>query len=1147
MNVGKLAFLGCVALVAAPAAFAQSTFGAIIGTVRDSTGAVVAGAAVQVKNLDENTARDVQTNADGNYEALNLKPAHYSVTIAHSGFQSFTASDITLVSRQTIRIDASLQVGALAQAVDVQADAGVINSETPTVRSELDAHNVLNLPANFRASGSTSPYRLISTLPGVQADNSQRFSIQGSLPAQTQSSIDGIASQHPRNNVPLQEIFPSAESISEIKVQGVANNAEYGGVGDITTVSKSGSNTFHGSAFWYHQNRALDAKAYGSSEKPQKVANDAGFSLGGPVWIPKVYKGADRTFFYGAMEDFRYPRGLTVQNTVPTAALRQGDFSAESGAIKDPFTGEPFPKNKIPANRLNPVAQKVLSLYPLPNFGGGAAVVSPNYVVNQRADKPSFQWDLRIDHYITSKQSVFFRWSQKDIDQLSPNGLLLPSTASTDRNRSMVLSHNYTIRPNWLNEFRFGFTLENPKQNFAFDGKAFAQSLGLNNVGPFLWNGLPDISIDNFTGVTVDRVESDETYRTAQINNNTTWIRGRHTIKFGIDFRFLRSKTALGFIGADNYGNFSFGGGFSGNSFADFLLGLPTQTSYGNVTSDNDGRSTHYHAYIQDNFRATPKLTLEYGLRYELHPPFQDESGNIGNFDRSVPLTGRVIYPSSPQAAKLLAPGLLLSVNACAGTPNRPANTGPGLPGVPCTPFVTANEAGLPEGLRINYKWNFYPRFGFAYRPFADANTVVRGSFGVYNMAILGSVFYSLTGTAQTDVRTFNNIGSNGQPIFAWPDTRPSGATGVSADAYGTSYFGTANAIDFRNPYAMQWSLSVDRNIGFSTGLRVSYIGLKSVHLPFAPNLNQSQYSTQYYVLQPLQSRPFPYWGRIESRDTGGYALYNALQIELTHRYRSGLVFNAAYTWAHNMTDTGGPNPTGFGGETGNGRIMDSLNRAGSRGNDYATRRQRLIATTIYELPFGKGKPVGSNANGLLNAIIGGWQLGGILLVQSGPFMTPYYGTNVGDPSGTGSGTYRNQRPDRIGSGVPSTQNRDAWVDRGAFVCPGRAPGANPFNCNVGLNPAKDPAPIGRFGNAGVGIVEGPGTFNLSASLGKNFLITERVRLRVAVSFTNIPNHVNLNDPNLNVTNGSFGRITSARAAEFGGSRTGEVSARIEF
>ena len=1130
---------------------AQSTFGALVGTVTDPSGAAVSTAVVQVLNLDENVGRKAVTSSTGDYEVLNLRPGPYKITVSHPGFQTFVVQNVTVGARQTVRADASLQVGQLEQNVTVEAAAGVVATETHTISSDLDAKKVLDLPANFRASGNTSPYNLIGTLPGVQSDNGNSFSIQGAMPAQSQASVDGITTQHPRDNSPIKNAFPSAESIAEIKVQGVGNNAEYGGVGDITTVSKSGTNVYHGSAFWYHQNRALDATAYGQKTKPQKVANDFGFTLGGPVRIPKLYNGANKSFFFVTLEQFKYPLQTTLQDTVPTDALRKGDFNGEANpTIKDPLNGfTPFAGNVIPSSRISPVAQKILTLYPALNTGSTTRVQSPNLIFNGRSDTPSIQWDLRGDHYLTSKQSVFARWTQKDIDSFSPNHLALPPTAGNVRERSLVISHNYTITPQWLNEFRMGYSLEGPSQNFGFDGIGFAKSLGLNDVGPFLWNGLPDISITNYTGIGVDRVQSDQIYRTFTVNNNTTWVKGRHTFKFGVDIRALRSKTSLGFVGADNFGNFNFSGTFTGNAFADFLLGAPSDSSYGNVTADNDGRSLQYHAYIQDSFRASRKLTLEYGVRWEWHPPFEDQTGYIGNFDRTVAKTGRVLYPSSDIAAKQLAPGLLLSVNACPGTPNLPAGTQVGLAGVPCTPFVTAAQAGYPEGLRKDYKYNFFPRFGFAYRPFADDKTVVRGGFGMFNMAILGGVFYSLTGTAQTDVRTFDNVSANGTPKFLWPNSRPSGTTGVSADAYGNSYFGTANALDFHNPYSMQFNLSVDRSIGLQTGVRLSYTVLRSVQLPWAPNLNQGLYSTQYVALQPLQSRPFPYWGRIESRDTGGTATYNAFQFELNHRYHNGLTLNGAYTLAHNLADTNGPNPSGFGGETSGagGRVMDSLNRAGARGNDYATRRHRFISTAVYELPFGKGRKFMANANRLVDGALGGWQLGTILLLQSGPYMTPYFSSGVGDPSGTGAGLYRSQRLDYVGNIVAANQSRDGWVDKNGLVCPGRTVGSSQFNCAVGRNPASDPAPIGRFGNSSVGIIEGPGTVNLSTSLGKTFQVVEKLRLKVGGSFTNTPNHVNLADPQLNIGNSAFGRITSARGSDFGGSRTGEVHARFEF
>lgn len=1145
MRVGLTALL-LVSVTAPIRLGAQSTFGSIIGVVKDASSAAVARAAVKVTNTDENTSRELVTDDSGNYEALNLKPGHYSIAVSKPGFQAWQAGAIQLLARQTVRLDAQLAVGAVEQTVTVEAKAGVIASETATVASSYGSERILSLPTNLRASTSTSPYFTITTLPGVQVDNSGYLTIQGALPYQTESSIDGISAQNPRDNRPMQEIFPSVESIAEMKVQGVGNNAEYTTAGDITTITKSGSNAFHGSGAWYYQNADLDAFQYGATTKPQKEVNNFSFAAGGPVYLPRIYNGKDKSFFYTDYEELRYPRQSTVQNYLPTDAMKAGDFSRELGDLLDPTTGLPFPGRLIPASRVSPIASKLLSTFwPSPNTGDTSVSHDTNYVVNKSSDIQSRQFDIRGDHYINSKQSVFARYSWKNGTSLGPNDLLIPTTDNADQNRSLVVSHNYTITPSVLNEFRLGFTQDRNGGNFAYDGKAFEKSLGFIGLPATTpWNGLPGISFNNFTGINVGRVENTNKYRTFQVNNNTTWTLGRHTVKFGVDIRWLQSQTALGFIGADNYGQFDFTGAFTKNEFADFLLGLPADSAYANVLMDNDGRAHQYHAYIQDSFRISSRLTLEYGVRWDYQPPFMDQAGNIGNFDRSIPRTGAVLYPSSQRAADLLAPGFELAVNACPGTPNLPA-PGPGLPGVPCTPFKTAKQAGVSEGLRVDYKYNFAPRFGFAYRPFGNGDTVVRGGFGTYWSPILGAVFYSLTGTSGSDVRTFNNIGANGQPVFAWPNTRTD-SSGVTASAYGNAYFGTANAVDFRNPNMYQWSLSVDRNIGFNTGLRVSYIGSHSIQLGYAPNVNQSYYSTTFFAEQPLQQRPFPYWFRIESRDSGGTAYYNALQIEANHRYTNGLTFTGAYTFAKDINDVGGPNPSEFAGETGNGRIMDSLNRSENRGNNYGTRRHRFISTAVYELPFGRGKRFANNVGRAGNALIGGWRLSTIFLIQSGPWMTPFF--SGGDPSGTGSGLYRTQRPDRVGVGTVSNPNVNQWVDRTAFVCPGQAVGSpNQFNCNIGINPASDLAPIGRFGNSGVGFLQGPGTINLSMGFGKSFDLGERIKMKLEGTYTNLPNYINYADPRLNITNSAFGQITAERAADFGGHRTGQVGIRIEF
>jgi hypothetical protein len=814
--------------------------------------------------------------------------------------------------------------------------------------------------------------------------------------------------------------------------------------------------------------------------------------------------------------------------------MRDGDFSQEGVIVHDPFTGVPFPGNKIPVASFNAVAKAIIPFYPLPNVGSGVKSASANYIDNRQANISSNQWDVRMDHQFNSKHAIYGRYTSKDNPATSPNSLLLPADTGYTDHRQAVVSYTWTIRPNLLNEFRGGISFAPSGATFPFDGLAFTNSLNLKNIQrDIFFNALPDFAISQLTAFSKSRPGQGASWNT-QLIDNLTWIHGRHTIKTGFDLRRLRAQTNLGFTTGDNYGDYNFSGNLTGAPWADFLLGVPVSTQVAVVVSDNDGRAVHYKTFVQDTFRVSPKLTIDYGVRWEFQPGYRDAGLNIANFDRTVPRTGRVIIPSDPKALALVAPATLLAVNACPGAP---------INGIPCTPFVTASQAGLPEGLRQNYYKQFLPRLGFAYR--LNDKTTIRGNFGVYDMILLGSVFFSLTGTVQSDVRFFNNVGADGKPIFVLPETRTPGS-GVRAGSVGTFQFRTANQIDFHPPYMMQWGLSVDRQLSSSMGLRLSYIANRGVQLPWAPDLNQPVSSTTFYSQRPATDRPFPNWDLIYSRDAGANSIYNAFQAELNRRYASGLTFSTAYTLAKHLADNAGPNPSGYAGETGGGRVTNSLDRRGDRGDVYATRRHRSVTTLVYDLPFGAGRRFMNKANAVADALLGGWSLSSILTLQTGPYLTPVM--SGGDPSGTNAPNRGTQRPDRIANGTLSNPTADLWLDRNAFVCPGRTAGANQFNCSVGVAPGRDPAPLGRFGNSGVGFIEGPGTFSWNAGASKRFAVSERFALKLAGSFTNVTNYVNLGDPQLNITNNSFGKITSARGgSDFGGGRSGQVSLRLEF
>ncbi len=1124
---------------------AQSTYATVLGTVSDRTGSVLAGASITLRNADEGTVRSTTTNASGNYLFQFVTPGHYIVEADRNGFQHQTIQKLTLTARQALRVDVTMRIGSVMQSVVVSESTGVLNTDTAQISTQLDSASIQALPSNFRTDGSTSPISLLQALPGVQPDTSTSsnghpsgLSVEGGLPFQSVTTVDGISTQNVTGNSPLGDAFPSAEAIAEMRVDGVLNPASYDQPGEITTVTKAGTNQLHGSAFWYHQNRVFDATPFGTQVLPEIIGNDYGVSSGGPVILPHIYNGHDRTFYFADFEGFQFPRGETLQEFVPTQLERSGDFSQEGVTIVDPSTGLPFPEDKIPTNRISPVSQKFLNLYPLPNTGNLNVSHAANYIFNSNNNYNSNQFDVRIDQYIGQKQQMFGRFTFKNISENVPQGLLVPSSTDTDNYRMLVLSHNYSFTPNFINEFRFGFTLNDRSTGNSTNGAQFTAGLGLNGVGPsFPFDGLPELDFNNISSLGVDRLNSISQSRLFEINDNISWNHGNHNVQAGFDLQTIEAITPLSFFGADNYGTFYFNGAFSGKSFSDFLLGIPATTYIDNVQFNNDGQAKYWAGYAEDQYRVLDSLTLTYGLRYEFHPGYTDSHGDIANFDPNIPRTGAIVYPDGYRS--ILSAGYLQTVNACPG---------PSANGAPCTPVLSNSQAHLPNYLR-NAPQMVLPRFGMAWRPFHNDDTVVRSGFGLYEITTLGSIYYSLTGTAQSNTLQFTNQQTPAGPAYRWPQIHPGGSNGLIVGPLGSGYFGTANAVNWKDPYSMQWVLAVDHNMGSNIAFDVSYIGMKTDNLVWAPNDNDMSLSTQYAVDRPLSDRPFPNWGTIQTRATGAQSTYNTLQVEVTRRFSSGYSFDSAYNWSKSLADNQGPVTGSFAGEAGGARSTWLYDRHLDFGNVYGTRRNRWLTTVVYDLPYGHGQRFGSSSSRIMNEVFGNWELSNIFLWQSGPFITPYF--NGGDPSGTGSGSLfgRSQHPDRIGNPVPRGRSAGNWISPGAFACPGTPNYAVGSPCVIGSNPGTAGAlpPIGRFGDATVGSLVGPGTVNLSSGLRKNFPITHEATFQLEGTFTNALNHTNLADPITNIANPQFGQITSARTSDFGGARTGQVSARIQF
>ena len=1177
-----------VLALSCPQAWAQATQGAISGVVKDTTGAMVTGATVQLTNTDEGTVRTVKTNEVGDYRFVDAKAGRYSVEVTAANFLKWSATDVVLSVRQNLRLDITLDIGRVQQEVHVTGDSmSAIETDTPTISGTFTTDDAVNLPVNTRASFSgTSASAILGTLPGMQADSSG-ISLQGALPYQVDVTIDGVTTKSATGGNFIGDAFPSTESISEIRADGVLANAEFGNPGQVVVTTKGGSNTLHGSGFWYYQNSAFDAIAYTypvTTTKPSVTGNTFGGSLSGPLVIPHFYNGHGKSFFFGAYEGWRHPAQQTINEKVPSTLMKTGDFSKYTAtgftALNNPFTGASY-GTKI-TSPLSAIALSTLKqFYPDPNIGDPTAYTDngvANYQANVDASGHSNQFDVRGDQYFGSNQKflIWGKFTWKNFPTSQPKELLVPSALNTSQNRALKIDTNWTIKPNLINEAGFGYTLYTNGQSNSFNGTAWTTAqnwVGLQNL---FYNGIPEMDFNNIQSLNADRLTSLTKSNTYDYSDVLIWTKGTHTFKFGLNVQTLEAITPLSFNGSDNYGTYQFNtkgsaGMFTGVDFADFLLGTPYQTFYDVVSQDNDGISAHYHFFGQDEWRLNPRLTLSYGLRYELHPGYNDKYGDIGNFDPSVAGAGRVIYTTGKQA--LLAQAFLASANACDPDGVDATNTA-SVNGAPCMQVVGNDAAGYPSGLKKYPHLRFMPRFGFAYRPFGNDKWAIRGGMGLFNINMLGTSFYSLTGTVQTQTEQYTNTyNPNTYAIgYQWPSIYAGSGSAGGTTNYGQDYFGTANSTNWKDPYTEQWSLSVDHDFGSGYAARISYIGSETHQLVWAPDENTLPYSTTVSAFNaPISSRLFPNWGRINTRATGANEKYNSLQLEASHRLQNGLEYHSSFTWAKALADNQGPAGTGFGGEGGGQRATSILNRHVDFGNVYGTRRLRWNTTVLYDLPFGRGKQFGANISRAADLIAGGWRFASILTVQTGPFETPYFPDGQGDPSGTGSGLdgsygngtgsfdggHRNQHADRV-AGVslnPANKSRLNWISAAAFACPGDSTWTvgNPCTTGAGYNPltgaplGNHPLPIGRFGNSQVGSVEGPGLFNLSSGLSKAFLVTDRIKVKAEGTFTNVLNHTNLGDPNMNLSSPSFGLISSSIGSDFGGARTGQISLRAEF
>jgi hypothetical protein len=1091
---------------------AQSTFGTVLGTVRDPSGTVVATAAIRLTNKGTNAARSTLSSDVGSYEFSNVEVGSYELTVEAPGFQRLEFTVFDLGARETKRLDASLKVATQIQTVNVESSAGpMVQTDTSNIAETKTGRELVDLPIAIasRGTGSTSPITTLTTQPGVQVDSAGNISVAGANPSQLSISLDGISIMGPRaaENGPINELFPSFNAIEEIRVSEVVNPAEFGGVADIATISKSGTNAYHGGVFENLQNSYMNAANTFTHTTPTLKMNDFGIYLGGPLSIPKLYSGHDRTFFFGSFEALRLPRQVIQIENVPSIAMRSGDLTSLGGPV-------------VPAGQISPLSQKMLQyLYPLPNYGAPGAT-SNNFAAYFPTPIKSNQADIRIDENISAAQHAYVRMTYKNRRVQNPpsatSSALLGPFSQPEIDYSVTGGYSYLISASLINELKGGISGNHYATSYGILATTIASELGLTGFSIPVGNAVPNVIMTGYQG-TGGTASSLGANKAMQLLDTLSLIKGKHTLKVGADYRYLTGLYTNVFA-SRRLGRYSFNGSQSSKlltngvitpyePFEAFLLGIPDLSNISTVIQpDTHAYASHYGFFVQDDWKVNSRLTLNFGMRYEYHPMLNDHLSNTTNFVpdytsivNGVTVRGAVIIPNEG-SYKILNPAFAKSIYP--------------------TPILTASQLGIPESLRFSQKTDFAPRVGFAWKPFSSNRTVIRGGYGKFIEALMGGMVDDAWGVHTSDVASFGNSIVNGKPLYTFPYPFPSDLAQPGSQAFYQAFAAT-----YKDPYVQEWDLTLEQDIGKGIGVRLSYDGNHGSNLGVITNANEVPPNTIGFDTANL-SAPFPLWNFIAYQRDIGESNYNAATIAVQKRFSKGLQFQASYIFARSLADNAGYNPTTFTGENG-GTISDNHHPGLDYGNVSYTRRQRFLATFLYELPFGKGKTFLNGGNSLVDHVVGGWELAGVVVATTGPFLTILAG---GDPSGTAfPDLVGNGRADSVSNVSPyAGQSLKSWINPAAFT-------AAPDN-------------IGRFGTSPVGAVTGPGTQAVSLSMFKSVVFTERLKMQIGASAANAFNHPNYAVPgNLTVGTSGFAQVSNLQTAEGAGPRSLQLSARITF
>ncbi len=1091
---------------------AQSVSGTILGTVQDETGAAIPNATVSVRNLGTGLQQTTTSDSTGAYALSNLPVGHYSVRITSGGFSPVEISDTELQVAQRATINPVLHVGAVTSQVEVLGTTvPLLNAASSSVSQVIDTEAVQNMPLNGR-----NFWQLTQLTPGVSyiqggqniasggtsiRASAVNVNVNGLSPSWTGWYLDGANITETQLGGTI--ISPNVDALQEFRVESGNMGADEGHTPTIINATlKSGTNALHGTLYEFLRNNAFDAKNYffqpapGSTQRDEPLhRNQFGYVIGGPI-------RKNKTFLLLDMQETLYTLAQNFDSIVPSDAMRSGDFSASGlPVIKNPQTGTQVSSNGtanvIPSNLISPQAQYLLQFMPHANQvrGGVSHAVLTNSLKQQLGEG-----DVRVDHTLTGHDQLTGRYSISNDTERDPNAYpLLGGFPLRSRGQNVLLRETHNFNAHWINDAQFAYY-----RSFFFftsslqgtDVDTAAGIIGLAGLSPAQYTGFPTINISNYSGYNGQAGNSypkQNKIRSWQYVDKATYSAGKQEIRFGYE-NFHNTNTFIS--GSNSVGTFTFNGSYSGDNFADFLMGYPGTGSRSYFRSLWGNFGNLQAMYVQDDYHAAHNLTINVGLRWEINPFYHSINGQSSGFNFA---NGDLVIPSN------------FSINAQPGTPV--------LYPLFQDRIQLSNSLGLPTTIRPTAIFDIAPRFGLAYSP-GNGNTVIRAGYGIFFL-FPDTNYINSTQNSVPFVASQTTNNSKPKPSLTFGNFYQ-GTTIVTANTSGSvCAFGyVANSCSTPNlvtmpthqeqTYVQEYNVAVQHQITPKISLDVAYVGNRTLHIVQPNSINDPQPGAGTVQTR----RPYTQWGTIALENFGGIANYNSLQTKLETRSVANTTLLVAYTYGKCLTNGTYADTT---------RVTDSsLNFYGPCDYDIT---HNFVASALYGLPFGRGHAIGHGLTGFANGLVSNWNLSGIATLQSG---LPFTATISTDQANTGVGS---QRPNIIGRPV-LVRHANCWFfDSKNSSC---GPGNDAFSV----------PPLYTYGNGGINNLRGDGLVDVDASIIKSIHLTDARSLEFRGSFYNVFNHTTFARPSTtNIDSSSAGQITST----LNGSRQVELAAKVYF